>query len=85
MIHCTNLKGQERGGQTQASGSSDAHKKNHFYDLHSRGEQKTFPDVVTGMLNIITTDVYDLLDPGATLSFITPLVAKKFDILPDFA
>ena len=35
------------------------------------------------MLKIFTLDVYVLLDPGATLSFVTPLVAKKFDVLPD--
>jgi len=27
--------------------------------------------------------VYALLDPGATLSFVTPYVAMKFDVLPD--
>ena len=27
-------------------------------------------------------NVYDLLDTGATLSYVTPLVARKFDILP---
>ena len=35
------------------------------------------------MLKVITIDAYALLDPGATLSFVTPFVAKKFDILPD--
>ena len=35
------------------------------------------------MLKVFSIDVYALLDPGATLSFVTPLVAKKFDILPD--
>ena len=35
------------------------------------------------MLKVFFIDVYALLDPGATLSFVTPLVAKKFEILPD--
>ena len=35
------------------------------------------------MLNVFSIDVYVLFDPGDTLSFFTPLVAKKFDILPD--
>ena len=35
------------------------------------------------MLKIFSIDGYALLDSGATLSFVTPLVAKKFDILPD--
>ena len=70
-------------GQSQASGSSNALKKNFFYALRSRGEQENSPDVVTGMLKVLSLDVYALLDPDATLSFVTPLVAKKFDILPD--
>ena len=35
------------------------------------------------MLKVYSIDVYVLLDPGDTLSFVTPLVAKKFNILPD--
>ena len=70
-------------GQAQASGSSDAPKKNRFYALCSRGDEETYPDVVTGMWKIFTLDVYALLDPGATLSFVTPLVARKFYVLPD--
>ena len=34
------------------------------------------------MLKIFSIDVYALLDPSATLSFVTPLVAKKFVVLP---
>ena len=32
--------------------------------------------------SIFTIDVYALLDPGATLSFVTPLEAMKFNVLP---
>ena len=35
------------------------------------------------MLKVISIDIYALLHPSDTLSFVTPLVAKKFDILPD--
>ena len=35
------------------------------------------------MLKVFSIDVYVLLDPGATLSFVTPLIEIKFDILPD--
>ena len=45
--------------------------------------QETSPDVVTNMLKVFSIDAYALLDPGATLPFVTPLVAKKFDVLPD--
>ena len=57
--------------------------KNHFYALRSRGEQEILPEVVFGMLRLFFIDVHDLVDPSTTLSFVTPLVAKKFDILPD--
>ena len=45
------------------------------------GEQEISPNVVTGMLRVFTINVYAKLDSGATLSFFTPLVSKKFDIL----
>ena len=84
MRDSPNFKSLYKGsGHSQASGSRDALKKNRFYTLRSRGEQKTSPDVVIGMLKIFSIDVYALLDPSATLSFVTPLVAKKFDVLPD--
>ena len=45
------LKSQDKDcGQAQASGSSDAPKKNRFHALRSRGEQETSPDVVISML-----------------------------------
>ena len=39
---------------------------------------KTSPDVVTVMLNVFLIDASALFDPGASLSFFTPLAAKKF-------
>ena len=47
------------------------------------GDKDTSPDVVTGMLKTFTLDVHALLNPGATFSFVTPLVAKRFDVLQD--
>ncbi|WMV19054.1 hypothetical protein MTR67_012439 [Solanum verrucosum] len=49
----------------------------------TRGEQKGSLDVVTNMLKVFQLDVYSLLDLGATLSFVTPYVAMRFDVLPD--
>ena len=84
MREYPNLKSQDKSCvQAQASGSSDNPKKNRFYALHYRGEQETSPDVMTGMFKVFLLYAYALLDPGATLSFVTPLVAKEFDILPD--
>ena len=67
----------------QVSGFNDAQKKNHFYTLSSRAEQKTTFDVVTGMLKVFSIDVYAFLDLGSALYFVTPLITMKFDILPD--
>ena len=56
---------------------------NHFYALCSSGEQESSPNVVTGMLQVFSIDVYALLDLGSTLSFFTPFVASQFDIFPN--
>ncbi|KAH0773630.1 hypothetical protein KY290_010767 [Solanum tuberosum] len=85
MKDCPMLKVQGREGkQVPPSGSnSDVPKKNRFYALQSRGDQESSPNVVIGILQVFSIDVYALLDPGATLSFVTPLVAMKFEILPE--
>ncbi|XP_049358413.1 uncharacterized protein LOC125823000 [Solanum verrucosum] len=80
---CPMLRAQGREGkQVPPCGSnSNAPKKNHFYALQSRGDQKSSPDMVTGMLHVFSIDAYALLGPGATLSFVTPFVAMKFEVL----
>ena len=35
------------------------------------------------MIKVFNFDVYALLDPGASLSFVTPYVANQFEILPE--
>ena len=35
------------------------------------------------MLQVFSTSIYALLDPGSTLSFKTPLLALTFEILPE--
>ena len=35
------------------------------------------------MLQVYSINIYALIDPDAILSFVTPLVAMKFDVLPD--
>ena len=84
MRDCPILKARRKERiQAQASGpSSDAPKKNHFNALSSRGDQEESPDVVTGILQVFSIYVYDLLDPGATFSFVAPLVSMNFDVLP---
>ena len=81
---CPNVKGQVKSTQAQEIGSNvDSPRKNCFYALRSRGEQESSPNVVTGMIQVFSVDVYALLDPSAILYFVTPLIPKKFDILPD--
>ena len=77
-----NVKGQDKvSGQYQASGSNvDTSIKNY---LQQRDEQESSPHVVSYMLQVLSIDVYVLLDSGATLSLVTPLLARKFDILLD--
>ena len=36
--------------------------------------------MITGMLQVFSTSAYALLDPGSTLSFVTPLLALTFEI-----
>ncbi|KAH0747210.1 hypothetical protein KY285_008867 [Solanum tuberosum] len=62
---------------------ANAPKQNQFYALQTICDQENSPDVVTGMLKVIQLDVYALLDPDATLSFVTPYVSMRFDVLPD--
>ena len=72
MRDCPYMKSQYKGSvQAQSSGCSDAPKKNYFYALRSRGEKETSLDVVSGMLKVFYLDVYTLLYPGSTLSFVT--------------
>ena len=39
--------------------------------------------MVTSMFKVFSLDLYALIDPDATLSFVTPLIAKRFEILLD--
>ncbi|XP_070049896.1 uncharacterized protein [Nicotiana tomentosiformis] len=50
-----------------------------------RGQQdlESSPDVVTGILSVFSYDIYALIDPGSTLSYVTPFMANKFGIEPE--
>ncbi|XP_049390732.1 uncharacterized protein LOC125855100 [Solanum stenotomum] len=64
------------------SGASSS-KQNRFYALQTKGDQESSLDMVIGMLKVFQLVVYAFLDPGATLTFVTPYVAMRFDVLPD--
>ena len=46
------------------------------------GVNMIYPDVVTG-LHVFFVNFYAMLDQGSTLSFVTHLVGRKFDVLLD--
>ena len=45
--------------------------------------QENSPVVVKSMIKVFTFDFYALLDPRASLSFVTPYFAMNFDIIPE--
>ena len=70
--------------QAQESGiNSDAPKKKCFYALKSRGNEEVSPDVVTGMLQVFSVNVYEFLDPSDILYFVILLLVMKIDVLPN--
>ena len=83
-FECPKIRNKVRSANTTPLGrgasQSGAPRDNRFYALHGRQGVNETPDVVTGMLQIFDLDVYTLIDPGATLSFVTPLVARKFHV-----
>ncbi|KAH0776452.1 hypothetical protein KY290_007863 [Solanum tuberosum] len=63
--------------------SSTGRGVNRLYAITSCHKQGNSPNVFTGMIRVFAFDVYALLDPRASLSFVTPYVANKFDVLPE--
>lgn len=51
--------------------------------MQKKAVQECSPDFITGILQVFSINVYELLDPGATLCFVSLLVAIKFDMFPD--
>ncbi|XP_070043093.1 uncharacterized protein [Nicotiana tomentosiformis] len=70
-------------GRGRGRGSSSCVNQNRIYALMGRLDWESSPDVVTSILTICSHDAYALIDPGSTLSYITPFVAGKFGIVPD--
>ncbi|XP_070046641.1 uncharacterized protein [Nicotiana tomentosiformis] len=69
-------RGTARGG-AQGSGGP-----NRFYAMSDRLSAEASPDVVTSKLTVQSHDVYALIDPGSTLSYVTLYVAMEFGIEP---
>ncbi|XP_070041052.1 uncharacterized protein [Nicotiana tomentosiformis] len=62
-------------GSAQSSGGP-----NRFYAMRRHQDSEASPDVVTGILTVQSHDVYGRIDPGFTLSYVTPYVAMEFGI-----
>ncbi|XP_075092520.1 uncharacterized protein LOC142172747 [Nicotiana tabacum] len=76
-----NSQAQQGRGATKSNDAGGG--RNRLYALADRQDIEARGDVVTGTLTIFTFDVYTLIDPGSTLSYVTPYIAKKFGIEPE--
>ena len=65
--------GRGRGRAPSTSGS-----QHRIYALARCQDLESSPDVVTGILSVFSHDVYALIDPGSTLSYVTPYIAGQF-------
>ncbi|KAG5630834.1 hypothetical protein H5410_002551 [Solanum commersonii] len=50
---------------------------NRLYAISSFQDHESSPNVITSILKVFSIDVYTLLDPSASLSFVTPYVAMS--------
>ena len=81
--HCTQNRGKAGGNAHPRSNPQDAAaveppKSNMFYDLKGREEEEKSAEVVTGMLQVFSTSVYSLLDPGSIIYVVTHFLAFTF-------
>ncbi|XP_070054422.1 uncharacterized protein [Nicotiana tomentosiformis] len=67
-------RGAARGGAQSLGGPS------HFYAMRGRQSLEASPNIVTGILTVQSHNVYALIDPGSTLSYVTPYVAMELGI-----
>ena len=58
--------------QGNSCGTGGCQRQNILYSLQVRQDQEGSPNVVIGTLRAFDLDVYALLDPGDTFSFVTP-------------
>ncbi|KAF3616825.1 RNA-directed DNA polymerase -like protein [Capsicum annuum] len=63
--------------------ATSGQRPNKLYAFQTQQDQENSPDVVTGTLQIFHVHVYDLLDPGASLCFVTPYIEGDFGISPE--
>ena len=69
--------------QCNSSGTDGGQLQNRLYALQAHQDQEGSPNVITGRLCAFDLDVYALLNPGATLSFVTPYIEVQFNVSPE--
>ncbi|XP_009791291.2 uncharacterized protein [Nicotiana sylvestris] len=74
---------QAQQGHDETKSNNAGGCRNRLYALADHQDTEACGDVVTSMLTIFTFDVYALINPGSTLSYITPFISKKFGIEPE--
>ena len=65
--------------QGNSSGTGGGQHQNRLYAFQARQDQEGSPHVVIGRLRVFDLDVYEFLDPGATLYFVTTYIAIQFN------
>ncbi|XP_070034782.1 uncharacterized protein [Nicotiana tomentosiformis] len=82
-VHPLGHESQSSAGRSRGRGRgfSSCGNQNRRYALAGQQDQESSPNVVTRMLTICSHDAYALIDPGSTLSCITPFVAGKSSIV----
>ncbi|XP_070017409.1 uncharacterized protein [Nicotiana sylvestris] len=66
-----------RGGARGRGGPS------RFYALSGCQNAEASPDVATGILSVQAIDCYALIDPGSSLSYVTPFIPSSFGVEPE--
>ena len=72
--------GHGRGARGAASSSGT---QNHTYALVDRQNLEVSPDEVTGIISVFSHNVYALINLDPTLSYVSPLIAAKFERTPE--
>ena len=70
------------GRETARGGIQSSGGPKRFYAMRRRQRFEVSPDVVTGILTVRSHDVYALIDPGSTLSYVTSYVTMEVGIEP---
>ncbi|XP_070046868.1 uncharacterized protein [Nicotiana tomentosiformis] len=68
------------GGGASRGGVKSSGGPNKFYAMRRRQKLEASPDVVTGISTVQSHDVYALIDPGSTLSYVILYVAMEIGI-----